>query len=89
MLENYNRADDESKAELRSQIMESVTRRMDYLAMLGESGRDPNDEEKEKIRRLADVSAKLDEALKLLNNPGFTPDRQEKENLEILIDDHQ
>ena len=87
MLENYNRADDESKAELRSQIMESVTRRMDYLAMLGESGRDPNDEEKEKIRRLADVSAKLDEALKLLNNPGFTPDRQEKENLEILIDD--
>ncbi len=87
MLENYNRADDESKAELRSQIMESVSRRIDYLAMLAESGRDPDDEEKEKIRRLADVSAKLDEALKLLNNPAFTPDRQEKENLEILIDD--
>ena len=87
MLENYNRADDESKAELRSQIMESVVRRIDYLAMLSESGRDPNEEEEEKIRRLADVSAKLDEALKLLNNPAFTPDRQEKENLEILIDD--
>ncbi len=87
MLENYNRADDEEKAELRSQIMEAVSRRLNYLALLGASGRDPNDEEKEKIRRLADVSAKLDEALKLINNPGFIPDRQEKENLEILIDD--
>ncbi|MBO7328537.1 MAG: hypothetical protein J6W00_07185 [Lentisphaeria bacterium] len=87
MLENYNRADDETKAELRSQIMEAVSRRLDYISLLGASGRDPDDKEKEKIRRLADVSAKLDEALKLINNPGFIPDRQEKENLEILIDD--
>jgi len=87
MLENYNRADDEQKAELRSQIMEAVSRRMDYLAMLGAAERDPNEMEKDKIRRLADVAAKLNEALKLLNHPGFTPDHQEKENLEILIDD--
>ena len=87
LMENYNRADDEPKAELRSQIMEAVSRRMDYLSLLGAAERDPNDAEKEKIRRLADVSAKLNEALKLLNHPGFTPDHQEKENLEILIDD--
>lgn len=87
MLENYNRADDEQKAELRSQIMEAVSRRMDYLAMLGAAERDPNEMEKDKIRRLADVAAKLNEALKLLNHPGFTPDHQEKENLEIMIDD--
>ena len=87
MLENYNRGDDEEKAELRSQIMEAVSRRLEYLSLLGASDRDPDQEAQEKIRRLADVSAKLDEALKLLNNPGFTPDRKEKENLEILIDD--
>lgn len=87
MLENYNRADDEVKAELRSQIMEAVSRRMEYLSMLGASGRDVSDADKEKMRQLADVSAKLGEALKLLNHPGFTPDHREQENLEILIDD--
>ena len=86
-MENYNRADDEPKAELRSQIMEAVSRRMDYLACLGASGRDLNDTEKENMRRLAAIAAKLGEALKLLNHPGFTPDHQELENLEILVDD--
>ncbi|MBE6355865.1 MAG: hypothetical protein E7058_01975 [Lentisphaerae bacterium] len=87
MMENYNRADDEPKAELRSQIMEAVSRRMDYLAYLGSTGRDPNEAEKKNMHHLADVAAKLGEALKLLNHPGFTPDHQERENLEILIDD--
>ncbi|MBE6375698.1 MAG: hypothetical protein E7050_04440 [Lentisphaerae bacterium] len=87
MLENYNRADDEPKAELRSIIMEAVSRRIDYLSMLGAADSDPDEVEKTKIRRLAEVSAKLGEALKLLNHPGFTPDHQERENLEILIDD--
>ena len=87
MLENYNRTDDEPKAELRSQIMEAVSRRIDYLAMLGTSGNDPDEKESSRIRQLAEVAAKLGEALKLLNHPGFTPDHQERENLEILIDD--
>jgi hypothetical protein len=67
--------------------MEAVSRRLDYLNMLADSGRDPDEKAQEKMRRLADVAAKLNEALKLLNHPGFTPDHQEKENLEILIDD--
>ena len=87
MLENYNRADDEPKAELRSQIMEAVCRRLEYLTLLGASGKAPGEAEQEKMRKLAAVAAKLNEALKLINNPGFTPDDQEKENLEILVDD--
>lgn len=87
LMENYNRTDDESKAELRSQIVEAVSRRLDYLNLLADSGKEPDEEAKEKMRRLAEVAAKLTEALKLLNHPGFTPDHQEKENLEILIDD--
>ncbi len=87
LMENYNRTDDENKAELRSQIVEAVSRRLDYLNMLADSGRDPDEKAQEKMRRLAGVAAKLSEALKLLNHPGFTPDHQEKENLEILIDD--
>ena len=87
MQENYNRADDEEKAEMRSEIMEAVSRRLDYLSMLGTAKNDPGEKELEKIRSLADIAAKLTEALKLLNHPGFTPDRQEKENLEIMVDD--
>ena len=87
LLENYNRADDEPKAELRSQIMEAVKKRLDYLAMLASSGDDPGEAEKARMGKLADVAAKLGEALKLLNHPGFTPDPQERENLEILVDD--
>lgn len=87
LRDNYNRADDESKAELRSQIMESVSRRLDYLAALGAAEHDPGEAEKERMRRLADVAAKLGEALRLLNHPGFTPDRRELDRLGELIDD--
>lgn len=87
LLENYNRADDEVKAELRSQIMESVSRRLDYLAGLGALDHDPGENEKAQMRRLADVSTKLGEALRLLNNPGFTPDQTELDRLGELIDE--
>ena len=87
MLENYNRADDEPKAELRSQIMEAVSRRLEYLAMLGGSEGELSAAEKERMSKLAAISAKLGEALKLLNHPGFTPDGTERESLAALIDD--
>jgi hypothetical protein len=67
--------------------MEAVCRRLEYLTLLGASGKAPGEAEQEKMRKLAAVAAKLNEALKLINNPGFTPDDQEKENLEILVDD--
>ena len=87
LLENYNRADDEIKAELRSQIMESVSRRLDYLAGLGALDHDPGENEKAQMRELADVSTKLGEALRLLNHPGFTPDQTELDRLGELIDE--
>lgn len=87
LLENYNRADDEIKADLRSQIMESVSRRMDYLAALGALDHDPGESEKEQMRQLADVSTKLGEALRLINHPGFTPDQTELDRLGELIDE--
>ncbi len=87
LLENYNRADDESKADLRSQIMESVSRRLDYLATLSALDHDPGDAEKSRMRELADVSTKLGEALRLLNHPGFTPDQTELDRLGELIDE--
>jgi hypothetical protein len=87
MLENYNRADDEPKAELRSQIMEAVSRRLEYLSILGGNTGELNASDREKLRRLAEVAAKLGEALKMLNHPGFTPDNKEREDMETLIDD--
>lgn len=87
LQENYNRADDEIKAELRSQIMEAVSHRLDYLAALGAMERDPGESEQETMRQLADIAAKLGEALRLINNPGFTPDQIELDRLGELIDD--
>ncbi len=87
LLENYNRADDEPKAELRSQIMESVGRRLEYLTILGGNSGDLKESDREKLRQLAEVAAKLGETLKMLNHPGFTPDEKELEDMGNLIDD--
>ncbi len=87
LLENYNRADDESKADLRSQIMEAVSRKLEYIAALSNLDRDPNEAEHDKLHTLADIDVKLGEALKLINHPGFTPDSKELDNLTELIDD--
>ena len=87
LQENYNRADDEIKADLRSQIMEAVQHRLDYLAMLGGLDHDPAESEQEKMRELADVAIKLGEVLRLLNHPGFTPDQQELDRIGELIDE--
>lgn len=86
LQENYNRADDESKAELRADLLDAVQQRLEYLAYLGSRDRDPDDKEAEKLKKLAAVSTKLNEALKLLNNPAFTPDEIELEHLATLVD---
>ena len=87
LRDNYNRADDEPKAELRSQIMEAVSKRLDYLSALGAADEDPGPEEKAWMRRLAEISARLGEVLRLLDHPGFTPDQHELDRLGDLIDD--
>ncbi len=86
LMENYNRADDEPKAELRADLLEAVQQRMEYLAYLGSLDRDVNDQESAKLKKLAGISTKLNEAIKLLNNPAFTPDETELEHLSTLVD---
>ena len=86
LMENYNRAEDEPKAELRSDLLEAVQQRMEYLSYLGTIERDLKEEESAKLKKLAGISTKLNEAIKLLNNPAFTPDETELEHLSTLVD---
>ena len=86
LQENYNRADDEPKAELRADLLDAIQQRLEYLAYLGSLDRDPNARESETLKKLAAVSTKLGEAVKLLNNPAFTPDETELDHLATLVD---
>lgn len=86
LLENYNRVDDEPKAELRSDITDAIEARLEYLSYLGSLDRDVNENETAAMKKLAEIAAKLSEALKLLNNPSFTPDDHELEHLSEMVD---
>ncbi|MBR7108180.1 MAG: hypothetical protein IKC89_07195 [Lentisphaeria bacterium] len=86
LLENYYRVDDEPKAELRSDIVDAIEARLEYLSYLGTLDRDVNDAEKAVMKQLAEISTKLSEALKLLDNPSFTPDDHELEHLSEMVD---
>ena len=56
------------------------------MAVLNSLEREINDKETAALKELAGISTKLSEALKLLNNPAFTPDEIELEHLAELID---
>jgi len=84
---NYNRVDDEPKAELRSQLLEAVSARLDYLAFLGSLDREVNDAERQKLHKLAAIGSKIGELLNLLNNPAFTPDAIELSTLETQVEE--
>lgn len=86
LLENYNRADDEPKAELRSDLVEAISERLELLSYFGSLDRELNEKETALLKALAGVSTRLNEALKLLNNPAFTPDEIELERLATLVD---
>ena len=86
LLENYNRVDDEPKAELRSDLIEAVSERLELLAFFGSLDRDLNENETALLKDIAGISTRLNEALKLLNNPAFTPDETELERLATLVD---
>lgn len=86
LRDNYNRADDEPKAEVRAELLEAVESRLEFLAAMGALEREMNESEKEAVRQLASIATKLAEALKLLNNPAFTPDEGELSKLMSLVD---
>ena len=79
-------ADDDPKAELRADMLDAVQQRLEFLAHLGSLDREPNKQENALLKSLAGISTRLNEALKLLNNPAFTPDDTELERLSTLVD---
>ena len=86
LLENYNRVDDEPKAELRSDLVEAISERLELLSFFGSLDRELNEKESALLKALAGISTRLNEVLKLLNNPAFTPDEVELERLSTLVD---
>ncbi len=90
---SYNREDDEQKAELRGDIVELASGRLEFFDYLASLESDPAELPKETLRRLAEVSMQLNDILKMLNDPGFTPDAAELERLaetvELRADDQE
>ena len=83
---NYNRYDDEPKAPIRSDIVELTEERMEFLDYLGTMNSDPEKLPQEKVQELAAVAGQLNEILRLLNDPGFTPEQVELEQLAETVE---
>ena len=81
---HYDRVDDEIKAPLRSSLMEMVEDRLEFLSEL--AVRDDGAPTADKLRRLALVSGKANELIKLLNREDFMPDTAEAERLEAQVE---
>ncbi len=69
---NYNRTEDEPKAEIRSQILEIIDEKSAFLREFKERGEAQACLPEEEMRRLAELSLYLDEILRLLNSPSHT-----------------
>ena len=84
--ENYNRADDELKAPLRSEILEGIDAKLEFFRLLSDVDADPEKLDQTAMHDLAELDLKLDEMLKLLNSPQYTPDQVELEKVAELIE---
>lgn len=82
----FDRIGDELKAPLRSAIMESVEDRIELLDAMAQWEDGRRSAARAKLESIAAIALQLEEALKLLNNPAFTPDGGEAERLRELID---
>ena len=83
---HYDRVDDEIKAPLRSSLMEMVEDRLEFLSELAAREDGSSAPNAAKLRRLALVSGKANELIKLLNREEFMPDTAEAERLEAQIE---
>ena len=83
---SFDRIGDERKAPLRSAIMESVEDRLELLDAMAQWEEERRSAARPKLESVAAIALQLEEALKLLNNPAFTPDEGEAERLRELID---
>jgi hypothetical protein len=84
--ENYNRADDELKAPLRSEILEGVDAKLEFFRLLADTDADPEKLDQEDMHRLAEIDLRLDEMLKLLNSDKYTPDQVEMEKIAEMVE---
>ena len=91
LTETYNRYDDEPKAALRSTILELVDDRLAFFDFLASQEKTREALSHEDLKELAELSLQLDEILKMLNDPGFTPDAGDldrlAETVELRADD--
>ena len=84
--ENYNRADDEIKAPLRSDILEGIDAKLEFFRLLSDTDADPETLDKTAMHRLAEIDLRLDEMLKLLNSDKYTPDQAELDKITDLVE---
>lgn len=89
-FENYNRSDDEPKAELRSMILEAVSARMEFMLQLSTLDKVP---ESSAMQEIAGIAHHLEHILEALNSPRYTPHedelRQLSERAEELIEEQE
>jgi hypothetical protein len=84
--ENSNRADDEIKAPLRSDILEGIDAKLESFRLLSDTDADPETLDKTAMHRLAEIDLRLDEMLKLLNSDKYTPDQAELDKITDLVE---
>ena len=83
---NYDRAGDETKAPLRSEILEGIDAKLEFFRLLADVDADPETLDHEDMHRLAELDLRLDEMLKLLNSPAYTPDQPELDKVASLVE---
>ena len=86
LTRHYDRADDELKAPLRSDVMEAVEERLEFFAEAADLEHGADSLTPEKLRRLAAVASRIGEFLRLLNREDFMPDAHEIEHLEAQLE---
>ena len=83
---NYNRYDDEIKAPLRTTILELIEDRLDCLGQIADLGISLGDKATDYLKQMAAISLQLNEILKQLNNPAYTPTAEELEPVEKIVE---
>ena len=86
LTETYNRVDDEPKAPLRSTILELVDDRLAFFDFLSSIDKSTSELSQDDLKELAALSMQLDEVLKLLNDPGYTPDAGDLDRLAETVE---
>ena len=81
LQDHYDRFGDENIAELRSNILELVEARLNFMDAVKDSGRDIPEKE---LKILAECSIFFNQLLALLHRPGYNP--QDDDNYQQLLD---